>query len=488
MQTYVSRIAWVLILLVLGTSCGGEPRLWVRLAEWPAGAETLHVVPWINGVPQKQNEITVPNGTPGFVITLPTGTVAEIRLQITALDGELCKVGTAEVTEALGPALRLTHEQEVQIEMLDGGPVCTLSLELPSDVSVVRSTPAGLVCPTGSVRCEAEFPKGSAIEVELGFEPHKYSKVSASEASCTEQGTCSISLERSRKSHVEPTKRNCSPDGFCIYNLKDQQGMLFGVWGINADNVWAVGVGGTILNWNGKAWRPSPDSGTQKTLYSVWGSDVNKVWAVGAGGIILNWDGRSTWTPQDSGTTQNLRGIWGRDAKNVWVAGLGGTILKWDGSTWTTQDSGTMGNLYAVWGSDENNVWAVGVSGASCKWDRNTWTQQKTTSAALRAVWGTDVDNLWTVREYGRIFKWEGDDWSPQYIIPEEPNSYGVWTGGSNNVWVVGAGGMILNFDGSGWRNCDSGTKNTELRAVWGSSASDIWVVGASGTILRRKL
>ncbi len=71
MQTYISRIAWALILLVLGTSCGGEPRLWVRLTEWPAGAETLHVVPWINGVPQKQNEITVPNGTPGFVITLP---------------------------------------------------------------------------------------------------------------------------------------------------------------------------------------------------------------------------------------------------------------------------------------------------------------------------------------------------------------------------------------------------------------------------------
>ncbi len=324
MQTYVSRIAWALILLVLGSSCGGEPSLLVRLTEWPAGAKTLNVMPWINGVQQK--EITVPTGSPGFVITLPAGTVAEIRLQITALDGELCKVGTAEVTEALGPALRLTHEQEVQIEMLDGGPVCTLSLELPSDVSVVRSTPPGLVCPTGSVRCEAEFPKGSPIEFELGFEPHKYSKVSASGASCTEEGRCSIILEKSKHSEVTKDGRTCSTDGFCSYKPLLQESVLFKVWGSDAGNIWAVGAGGTILQWNGKVWHPSRDSGTKKALYSVWGSDANNVWAVGAGGMILRWkDGM--WSSLDSGTKETLFDVWGSDAGNIWAVGEAGTIV-----------------------------------------------------------------------------------------------------------------------------------------------------------------
>jgi hypothetical protein len=485
MQTYLSRIAWALILLVLGTSCGGEPRLWVRLAEWPVGAETLHVVPWINGVPQK--EITVPNGTPGFVITLPEGTIAEIRLQITALDGELCKVGTAEVTEALGPALRLTHEQEVQIEMLDGGPVCTLSLEFPSDVSVVRSTPPGLVCPTGSVRCEAEFPKGSVIEFELGFEPHKYSKVSASEASCTEQGTCSISLAKSKSSEVTTKGRTCSTDGFCLYELANQNGMLFGVWGIDANNVWAVGAGGTVLKWDGKVWTPQENRSTDN-LYSVWGSDANNVWAVGTGGTVLKWDG-SGWLSNPKKTSQTLRGVWGSDNKHVWAVGYGGTILNWNGEAWATQANPDpdMEDLNAIWGNNANNVWAVG--GTILNWNGDDWKLVPSPFvASLYGVWGSGLNKFWAVGFRFVIFQWNGSEWiDAQYDRGSGYGFNGIWGSDENNIWAIGESNTIVRGGVGGWPSRSTGTEKNSLRGVWGSSARDIWVVGASGTILRRK-
>ena len=43
-----------------------------------------------------------------------------------------------------------------------------------------------------------------------------------------------------------------------------------------------------ILKWNGSAWS-TQNSGTLPTLYGVWGIDANNIWAVGEGGTILRW-------------------------------------------------------------------------------------------------------------------------------------------------------------------------------------------------------
>ena len=63
-------------------------------------------------------------------------------------------------------------------------------------------------------------------------------------------------------------------------NPLPQGNSLTAVWGTDANNVWAVGVKGTMLHWNGSAWRVS-DTGTTQMLKDVWGADANNVWAVG---------------------------------------------------------------------------------------------------------------------------------------------------------------------------------------------------------------
>lgn len=487
MKSHLSWIMWSIVLLALGTSCGGEPTLLVRLTEWPAGAETLNVVPWLNGV--RHDEITVPKGRPGFAVTLPEGTSGEIRLQIVALDAERCKVGAVEVTESVGSSLRATHEQEVQIIRL-AEPVCTLGLELPSDVSVVSTIPPGLVCPMGSVRCESEFPKGSPIKVMLQFDPHTYEKLSLSGATCNEEGMCSIDLERSKSLHGDLAKRKCSPDGFCSYGSVPQGITLRGVWGSHEKNVWAVGAGGTILNWNGFVW-VAQRSSTTEDLFGIWGTDAENVWAVGRNGTIVKWNG-TTWATQGSPTTQTLRSIGGFDASHVWAVGYGGTILNWDETQWVTQVSPTKNDLNAVWGSKANNVWAVGDGGTILRLEGNDWSPIATTTPySFYAVRGSGVSPVWAAGPFGMIWKWNGMEWSEETGGPSQPNFYGMWAVDAKNVWVVGQGGSIFKGNGIGWASKDSGTikdRDFLLLGVWGSSANDIWVVGTASTILRWKV
>ena len=63
---------------------------------------------------------------------------------------------------------------------------------------------------------------------------------------------------------------------------------LYGVWGTAANDVWAVGQGGTILHWDGARWSTIP-SGTTETLRSIWGSSPTDIWAVGERGTAVHY-------------------------------------------------------------------------------------------------------------------------------------------------------------------------------------------------------
>lgn len=63
---------------------------------------------------------------------------------------------------------------------------------------------------------------------------------------------------------------------------------LIGLWGSSANDVWAVGLGGTILRWQGSSWTKVTSPVTE-SLYDVWGSSANDVWAVGDFGTVLHW-------------------------------------------------------------------------------------------------------------------------------------------------------------------------------------------------------
>ena len=67
-----------------------------------------------------------------------------------------------------------------------------------------------------------------------------------------------------------------------------------------------------------------------REIENPFGMDVNDIWAVGRSGTVLKWNG-ATWTAQQlrfsDGFVPDLSGVWGSSADDLWAAGTGGAFL-----------------------------------------------------------------------------------------------------------------------------------------------------------------
>jgi hypothetical protein len=267
-------------------------------------------------------------------------------------------------------------------------------------------------------------------------------------------------------------------------NLLVQSGtsaQLHGVWGTSPSNIFAVGLSGTILHWNGTTWT-SQVSGTNQNLNGVWGPSPTDVFAVGGGGTILRWDG-SSWGAQSSGTTQQLNRVWGTSPADVFVTGAAGTILHWDGASWA-EIASTGQLLTGLWGTSPTNVYAVTEIGTAgiLRYDGSAWTTQ-VSGSGLIGVWGTSPTDVFVTGLGGTILHWGGSSWSPMASGTGQPLP-GVWGTSPTNVFAAGFGGAILRYDGTTWTGLASGTTDN-LQSAWVSPGGDLWAVGSNGTVVR---
>jgi len=217
--------------------------------------------------------------------------------------------------------------------------------------------------------------------------------------------------------------------------------VLLDIWGTSSSDIFAVGVGGLRLHYDGSAWSIMGDGGS--TLYAVWGSSPSDVFAAGESGTVLHYDG-TNWTTVDSGTVARINDLWGTSSANVFGVGTGGTALHYDGFAWSPMSGGTAANLLAIWGSSSLDVHIVGAEGTALHYDGVSW-------AALNS--GT----------------------------AEDP--WGVWGSSASDVFAVGTSGTLLNYDGSAWTSMSSAS-NGHLLDIWGSSDTSIFAVGYGGVIL----
>jgi hypothetical protein len=170
---------------------------------------------------------------------------------------------------------------------------------------------------------------------------------------------------------------------------------LYGATVLSSSDIWVVGSWADfgpgdglvplIEHWDGSAWSivPSPvlpqpvvDHGAQ--LYGVTGVAADDVWAVGYVGtgtqraLILHWDGTS-WTrvpAPRNGSLSVLSGVTALSPTKVWAVGTlhvkhlkhhvaQGFALRWNGKVWQQMPNVHAGRLLAVTGT-KNNIWAVG--------------------------------------------------------------------------------------------------------------------------------
>ncbi|MFH1681575.1 MAG: hypothetical protein ABIH26_13160 [Candidatus Eisenbacteria bacterium] len=198
--------------------------------------------------------------------------------------------------------------------------------------------------------------------------------------------------------------------------LAGDQGALYGLWGASVGDLIAVGrendttgAVGVIYQINGAALRESA-GGRFEWLMDVWGAAPDDVFAVGVHGEIVHWDGED-WSRMESGVDGFLNGVWGLSGSDVFAVGDFGTILHFDGSGWARQESGTFVNLYDVWGSPSVGMIAAGDKGTILHYDGCRWSRcLRVDWSDLYGIWGSEEDGIFAVGEDGIVL------WAPPPI------------------------------------------------------------------------
>jgi len=266
-------------------------------------------------------------------------------------------------------------------------------------------------------------------------------------------------------------------------------GELFGIWGSAADDIYAVGTGGTILHSTRRGEWTVLDSPTTQTLYAIWGAAPDDVFAVGAAGTVVHFDG-STWAASTIASA-DLHGVWGASGHDVYAVGAAGTIVHFDGA-WSAQTSGTTQDLFAVSGTSASDVVVTGhnPSGVLHSIGDGSWVREPldlmNQSIVLRCV---VVDNF--ARLAGGVYGTSGQIWADNGTSWARIQTFGqtilaLWSAPTGEIVAAGSAGMIRwSTDRSLWKI--ESTDMVDWNAAWGSSAHDVYLVGSGGRILHRQ-
>lgn len=134
---------------------------------------------------------------------------------------------------------------------------------------------------------------------------------------------------------------------------------LYGIAEVAANDMWAGGVYNSrsaLFHWNGASWTdvPVPDIGQVNGLSALAANDV---WAVGDGGT-LHWNG-SAWSLITSPVLP-LYSVQALSPADAWAVGAGRQLAHWNGAWWEAVPNPIQAVLNAVTAAAPTKLWAVG--------------------------------------------------------------------------------------------------------------------------------
>jgi hypothetical protein len=262
---------------------------------------------------------------------------------------------------------------------------------------------------------------------------------------------------------LQPTSHNIV---WTIDTLGQPGDLLYDVWGLDENNVYAVGGvhlpegASIIIKWNGEKWLPF--SPYPLTANSIFGFAANDIWVVGGVtfGYAAHWNG-SVWEeysfyPPPEDTVWGLRSVWGSSPDDVWAVGAQGTIIHWDGSEWEKIQSPTSMYLIDIYGTSSSNIYAVGATLTNeyelLHFDGNSWklisNQIPISAMMFRSIWIDKSGSGFIVGNRG--LHYNGSTWS---LIPDNRfvRLQRVRGSGMNNVFAGGQYGNLLHYNGIEW-------------------------------------
>jgi hypothetical protein len=137
---------------------------------------------------------------------------------------------------------------------------------------------------------------------------------------------------------------------------------LMNIGGHASNDLWAVG--NFTMHWDGHTWSTPTPFPVETLLHAVWSNAATDVYAVGVGGTIIHWDGAG-WSPMSSGTSELLTDVWGTGPNDMYAVGSNGTILHLFGGKWTSLMTNTTVYLGQITGSGPGNIFVRPVVGGT---------------------------------------------------------------------------------------------------------------------------
>ena len=260
---------------------------------------------------------------------------------------------------------------------------------------------------------------------------------------------------------------------------------LRAVHGVDAQHAWAVGLSGTLFQWNGTYWNLVTLTGTVPSFYGVFAVSATDAWAVGTGGAVWRWNG-TAWNKQTTGTTATLRAVWAAAANKVYVVGDGGVALMWDGTIWNQVGAGNGVNLAAVSGSSATDVWAAGDNGTVLRLNGSgAFTAVSGglgTTAAVGGIWASAANNVWFAADTN-MYLFDGTKYTPYTPTPAVTGLRAV-SGAGTEVYAVGNAGALVRWNSASWDRVDTGTKRDFYGLFLGAQKQ--WLAGDYGALLSK--
>ena len=244
---------------------------------------------------------------------------------------------------------------------------------------------------------------------------------------------------------------------------------------LDVSHAWAVGLGGTIICYDGTSWSEpiEPNPKTTRDLHSVVAFSADDVWALGYY-VMVHFDG-NTWSTYTPDEVDNLK-------HNI----IGATVIpKTDNCTNATPHQGwavTNGsNYYKYDGSKED---------PAERWEYVSYGKQ----TDRNGISGNCEGQIWSVGNYSKIHTWSQDGgWKEcePFFGPFTKPFNGVSVcksqekGKRKYVLVVGRKNLVYHStNGKTFEEFDSGSNDKKLNDVVYLNESNAWAVGDKGTIL----
>jgi hypothetical protein len=261
--------------------------------------------------------------------------------------------------------------------------------------------------------------------------------------------------------------------------------LLHGVWAVTANDVFAVGDGGTILRRTNDVWT-AMTTPTTSNLRGVWGSSSTDVWAGGVTGTLLHFDG-TAWTLITLASTADIDAVWGSGSTDVWFAGSG-TVTHWNGTGFSSTGFG--GALLSISGTGPRDVWVAGENANLHHWNGSAWATVTPISGVSTyfAVLALSPSDVWAsdFTPNKETAHWNGSKWTPLHTGTGSAMFNGMSALASNDVWGAG-GSRVAHWDGAAWTPDQPFGTSASLWSII-TTAGNAWVVGNSGLIAHRSL